>query len=147
MSPFALRAAGEKDLPRLLEIQAQWATTPRWTAEHFRREIGSERSLGLVAEEGGQVVGFGFLWLLPGEAQVADLAVHASAVRRGIGRALLRRLLAAAGERRCAEVTLEVGADNVPAQRLYACEGFRVVGRRAKIYNGTEDALLMSLKV
>lgn len=145
METITLRNAREEDLPGLLEIEAQWATTPRWTPEHFRREIGSDRSLGLVAEEGGRVAGFGFVWLLAEEAQVADLAVHPSAARRGIGRRLLRGMVEAARERRCAEVTLEVGAGNLPAQRLYGSEGFCVVGRRPKIYNGTEDALLMTL--
>lgn len=140
-----LRRATADDLPRLLAIEAQWPTTPRWNAEHFKRELGSERSLGLVAEEGGRVVGFGFLWLLPGEGQVADIAVDAAAARRGFGRALLRRMVEEARARRCETVTLEVSAENLPAQKLYAAEGFRVVGRRPKIYNGTDDALLMSL--
>jgi ribosomal-protein-alanine N-acetyltransferase len=140
-----LRRAIADDLPRLLAIEAQWTTTPHWTAEHFKREVGSERSLGLVAEEQGRVVGFGFLWLLPGEGQVADIAVDPASARRGVGRTLLRRMIDEARHSRCETVTLEVSAENVPAQRLYAGEGFKVVGRRSKIYNGTDDALLMTL--
>ena len=66
---MSLRRATLEDVPRLLAIEAQWATTPHWTAEHFNREVASERGLGLVAEEQGRVVGYGFLWMLPGEGQ------------------------------------------------------------------------------
>lgn len=142
-----LRRASDEDLPRLLAIEGQWTSTPHWTAEHFKREIGSERSFGLVAEEQGRIVGFAFLWLLPGEGQVADIAVDTAAARRGIGRSLLKRMIEEARSRRCETVTLEVNAENVAAQKLYASEGFSVVGRRPKIYNGTDDALLMSLSL
>ena len=142
---MSLRKATLEDVPRLLAIEAQWATTPHWTAEHFNREVASERSLGLVAEEQGRVVGFGFLWLLPGEGQVADIAVDPSSARRGVGRKILQKMIDEARRSRCETVTLEVSAENVAAQRLYAAEGFKVVGRRPKIYNGTDDALLMTL--
>jgi ribosomal-protein-alanine N-acetyltransferase len=140
----SLRPALEEDLPRLSEIEAGWPTPPRWTPEHFRKEIASDRSVGVVAERAGEIVGFGFVWLVAGEAQIADLVVDPALARRGIGRLVLRRLLAEARRRGCTEATLEVSADNPSAKALYDAEGFLIVGRRSKIYNGTSDALLMT---
>ena len=52
---------------------------------------------------------------------------------RGIGRALLRELLALADAQR-ATVFLEVRTDNGAARALYESEGFTVVGLRRRYY-------------
>jgi len=140
-----LRPVTEADVPRLLEIESAWATTPHWTADHFRREIGNERGVGLGAEQGGRLVGYAFVWVVAGEAQVANIAVDPVCARRGIGRLLLRRLIEAAAEKGARVLTLEVSESNAAAKALYGSEGLRVVGRRPKFYNGLEDALLMTL--
>jgi ribosomal protein S18 acetylase RimI-like enzyme len=53
-----------------------------------------------------------------------DLAVLPEYRGRGIGGALLEGVCAAARERGCCKVTLEVLARNEPARRLYAQAGF-----------------------
>jgi ribosomal protein S18 acetylase RimI-like enzyme len=60
-----------------------------------------------------------------GEAQIDNLAVSASARRRGIGRALLHRALHWALDKRAApKVALVTTEDNVNAQALYESNGF-----------------------
>jgi ribosomal-protein-alanine N-acetyltransferase len=68
---------------------------------------------------------------LGAECEILALGVKASARRRGLARALLDRLLAAAGRR---PVLLEVAEDNVAALALYRAAGFDVVGRRPAYY-------------
>ena len=67
------------------------------------------------------------------EAEIHTIGVDPAHQGRGIGRALLRGLLAAADALH-AEVFLEVRTDNEPARRLYESEGFTVVGLRRRYY-------------
>lgn len=55
---------------------------------------------------------------------VHDLAVHPGHRGRGIGRELLRAVVAKARALGCCRVTLEVQERNLPARRLYEDEGF-----------------------
>jgi ribosomal-protein-alanine N-acetyltransferase len=64
---------------------------------------------------------------------VHTVAVAPDHQGRGIGRALVRGLLAVADAEH-AEVFLEVRTDNEPAHRLYESEGFTVVGLRRRYY-------------
>ena len=84
--------------------------------------------------------------MLPGgrQAEVLTLAVAVEQWGRGIGSALLADLLAEAAQHNCAEVFLEVRADNPRAQDLYRRFGFSDVGIRRGYYqpSGT-DAIVM----
>jgi GNAT superfamily N-acetyltransferase len=53
-----------------------------------------------------------------------DFAVIPEARGLGVGKALMEAVLAAAKERGCCRVTLEVRSDNDRAKRLYAAAGF-----------------------
>ena len=55
---------------------------------------------------------------------VHDMVVAASARRQGIGRALLQAVEQHAKDHGCCKITLEVRADNSPAQGLYQSLGF-----------------------
>jgi ribosomal protein S18 acetylase RimI-like enzyme len=55
---------------------------------------------------------------------IHDLAVLPAYRRQGVGRLLLERVAAKGQELGCCKLTLEVRADNHPAQRLYAAVGF-----------------------
>ena len=68
------------------------------------------------------------------------MAVAPQAQGRGLGARLLGALLAEAERRRQRVVSLEVRADNGPAQRLYERHGFTRVGVRRGYYRGGVDA-------
>ncbi|MGW0807086.1 GNAT family N-acetyltransferase [Nonomuraea sp. NPDC002799] len=59
------------------------------------------------------------------EVDVNRLVVRPDAARRGIGRALVKEVMARAGERR---VVVSTGRDNVPARTLYERLGFVLTG-------------------
>jgi [ribosomal protein S18]-alanine N-acetyltransferase len=99
--------------------------------------------LGLAGEA---LLGYGGVAVTDDEAYIQTLGVARSAQRAGIGRRILQRLLddgSADGARTC---WLEVRADNLPAQAMYAAYGFRPRGRRRGYYqpSGT-DAIVMSV--
>jgi ribosomal-protein-alanine acetyltransferase len=92
------------------------------------------------------MAGYAGMMFIPGgtQADVLTIAVRQAYWGRGIGSALLSALLTAARERGCAEVFLEVRADNPRAHGLYLRRGFKDLGLRRGYYqpSGT-DAIVM----
>ena len=83
-----------------------------------------------------EVHSFGFVRADVPEIGIGVVAVHRS---KGVGRALLRALLATAHTMGCPALSLSVSPEN-RATRLYESEGFRKVGE-----SGTSWTLLCSL--
>lgn len=141
------RPMREADLPAVAALEARSHAAP-WTQGNFRDAIAAGYG-AIVGEAEGRVIAYGVLMLAPAEAQLLNLTVAAPARRRGLGRRLLRRLLADAvglGARQC---FLEVRESNHAAIALYLREGFAPVARRPAYYppaavaDRREDALVM----
>ena len=83
------------------------------------------------------LVGYGGLRFFAGpplaQAEIHTIGVDPAHQRRGIGRALLRGLLAVADARR-RRCFLEVRTDNEAAHRALRAEGFATVGLRRRYY-------------
>jgi putative acetyltransferase len=80
---------------------------------------------------GGELLGVGALKQLDGDhVEVKSMHTTVAARRRGVGRAMLDRLLAAAAERGARRISLETGAGEAfaPARSLYAGAGFASCG-------------------
>ena len=124
--------------------QALFAPEP-WSERLFWSELGQlDTRHYLVALAGADVVGYAGLCDYPDEALVQTLAVAPAAQGSGLGSRLLLALLEEAGRRRQRTVSLEVRADNLPAQRLYARHGFERTGVRRGYYAGGVDALVLT---
>ncbi len=101
----------------------------------------------LVICPGAQVVAYAVVAVVLDEASLLDIVVHPQHRGTGLGRKLLRAVLARArldGAGRC---LLEVRRGNDAARCLYRSEGFQEDGVRAAYYpapGGREDAILMS---
>ncbi len=97
---------------------------------------GTARGLG-GARRGALLVGYGGIAVVAAppraEAEIHTIGVDPAFRGRGIGRALVRGLLAVADALH-ATVFLEVRTDNDVARALYASEGFAVVGLRRGYY-------------
>ena len=116
-----------------------------WTARTFWSELGQlDTRHYLVALDGDEVVGYAGLCDYPDEAFVQTMAVAPAAQGRGLGARLLVALLEEAERRGQRTVSLEVRADNVPAQRLYERHGFTRTGVRRGYYAGGVDALVLT---
>jgi ribosomal-protein-alanine N-acetyltransferase len=136
-----------QDLPAVAALELASHAAP-WTEGNFRDALAAGYG-ALVGERDGVIVAYGVLMLSPGEAQLLNLTVAASARRRGLGRRLLQRLLADALGVGVAQCFLEVRESNHSAMALYLREGFAPVARRAGYYpppagsSTREDALVM----
>lgn len=117
-----------------------------WTVGVFHSEIEmmrrGERHY-LVARDGTEVVGYGGLMFVVGDAHVTNIAVAPERQRQGIATRLLAELAWAAIDRDCTALTLEVRVSNVGAQALYRAFGFVPAGVRKNYYENVEDAIVM----
>ena len=116
-------------------------------------EVSYPESYYLVAKPHGEdsVVGYAGLRAARIDALQGDiqtLAVSPAYRRGGLGRSLLRALLAEAYQRGARDVFLEVLADNEGALALYESEGFELIDRRVGYYQPDGvDALVMRTSV
>ncbi len=134
--------------PVLVLERAAFPDDP-WRAETFWAELArpETRSYVVAVDAVGLVVGYGGLMGAGSEADITTLAVDAGWRGRGVGTALLRRLVGIAARRGAGQVMLEVRADNPVAQRLYRAHGFtRIAVRRAYYQPGGVDAHVMRLR-
>jgi phosphinothricin acetyltransferase len=157
-----VRTAEPSDAPAIAAIYAHYVATSPATfdetapgAEAFARKIASVTAAGLpfvVAEEDGALAGFGYL--APYRERSAyrhtvedSVYVAPEALGRGIGRALLTRLLAD-GERSDARQAIAVIAatDAEASIALHRSLGFRDAGRLEAVglkHGSWHDTILM----
>ena len=138
----------------LMPVERELFAPEPWSERLFWSELGQlDTRHYLVALSGdevgadgvrGRLVGYAGLCDYPDEAFVQTMAVAPAAQGRGLGSLLLLELLAEAERRRQRVVSLEVRADNEPAQRLYAKHGFARTGVRRGYYPGGVDALVLT---
>lgn len=147
LSGYLMRPARAEDLDAIMVVEES-AYESGWPRSVFERELVQEWShVDLVCPSGSdEPVAHIVYWIVHDELHLLNVAVHRSARRRGLGRAMIERLLKVC-EAECLQyITLEVRVSNEAAIRLYQAHGFRRIGRRRRYYaNNGEDALVMAL--
>ena len=146
----------EHDLLEVVEIE-EHSGLSRWGWAAYYSELqGINRKLMLVARvarqleqvESDQVAGYIVARFAANELHINNVAVRIEYRRRGIGSALLTRILEEGQVMAATAAFLEVRAGNSLAQALYEKCGFRDVGRRRNYYSAPmEDALIMSAQL
>ena len=140
---MTVRPAAKEDNPAIAAMEA--ATFPSGASESFLASLIDGAGAVLAAAEGGALLGYAWYQLVLDEGYVGNVAVAESCRRQGVGTALVRAMLADAGERGAAFLTLEVRESNAAARRLYERCGFETVGVRRNYYERPrEDAVLMT---
>jgi ribosomal-protein-alanine N-acetyltransferase len=143
----------EHDLLEIVEIEEQSGLS-RWGWAAYYAELQSgNRELMLVARsthsailESNPIAGYIVARETAGELHINNVAVRAGYRRRGIGAALLERVIEEARRRKANAAFLEVRSANYAAQALYEKCGFRAIAQRANYYSEPrEDAVVMSL--
>jgi len=135
----------EADLDAVVELERGIFRHP-WNRRAFERELGGHplsRSW-VVRDPQAGVVAYACAWHVAGELLINNIAVAATHRRRGLGRALLARLLDDARRAGLERAVLEVRVTNAPALALYAAHGFRSIGRRRRYYSDGEDAWVLA---
>jgi ribosomal-protein-alanine N-acetyltransferase len=143
------------DVERVMRLERELFGDTAWTPESFWSELAYPVSRYYRVAEGwaedrgapAELLGYAGLMVSGAQADVQTVAVATAAQGRGIGRLLLRDLVAEAGRRGATSLLLEVRADNDAAVALYRGYGFEQIGVRRRYYQpGDVDALVMRLR-
>ena len=146
----------EHDLLEVVEIEERSGLSRWGWAAYYAELQGSNRGLMLVARvarpleqfKSDHIAGYIVARLTASELHINNVAVRLEYRRRGIGSALLTRILEEGQRLAAMAAFLEVRAGNSLAQALYEKCGFRRIGLRRNYYTTPpEDALIMSAKL
>ncbi len=135
----------EKHLAAIAGIEKECFSFP-WSEDALREELG--KGVFLVAESGEKTLGYAGCQTVLDEGYITNVAVSKASRKKGVGSALMRRLLEEAEKRGLSFLTLEVRASNSEAIRLYKKFGFGKAGVRKGYYDKPkEDAELWTLNL
>ncbi len=145
-SDLLVRSLAPDDVPAILDIERQGYSHP-WSESVFLDCFKDTYHLW-GACHGSVLVGYAVVAYMVDEAHLLNICVHPRVQSEGVGRHLLRHVLATAAHEGMSQLLLEVRASNARAVALYENEGFREIGKRPGYYpaaNGREDARVMVL--
>ena len=138
-TPSTVRVAElrRRDLARCAELErVLFPGEDPWSEAAFAAELDRGHLYLGAFDDSGLLLGYAGLAVVGfphPEAEVHNIGVDPEHQRRGVGRALLRALLAYSDEIK-APTFLEVRTDNDSAISLYQAHGFEVVGLRKRYY-------------
>lgn len=132
-----------EDAPAIAELEKRCFSDP-WSEKSIASEVHNPLAYWLVAEDGGEILGYIGSQSVLDAADVMNLAVSPDHRRKGIGEKLIKALTRHLQENGVIALLLEVRVSNAPAISLYEKLGFVQVGRRPRYYtNPREDALIL----
>jgi ribosomal-protein-alanine acetyltransferase len=142
-----VRDATPTDLDAVSSLERAVFDLSAWSPRLVEQEleaISAHRQV-LVAEVGGEVVGYAVSSIGGDICDVRRLAVVEPSRRRGAATRLMAELLAEPRRQECERAMLEVAADNAGALVFYRRLGFVEIARRPGYYDDGADAVVMSL--
>lgn len=138
-----VREMTAEDLDYVMEIENASFAIP-WTRKSMEGELGSAMKLYYVALCDDRVVGYAGMWHVVTEGHITNIAVLPEYRGRGVGKALMEKIMQIAEEKDMLGVTLEVRKSNETALCLYKKYGFVLSGIRKEYYeDNKEDAYIM----
>lgn len=140
---FILREMTSDDAVAVAEIEKECFSLP-WSAEALVASLQQNYSYFVVACVGEDIVGYGGVYVVAGEAEIINVAVKSAYRGNGIGKELVMALLAEAVNRNAKTAFLEVRESNHTAIALYERCGFEKNGIRKNFYEKpVENAVIM----
>ncbi len=115
-----------------------------WTPNILKSELESPNSKYIVAKENENIVGFAGIIISIDDTEITNIVTKKAERKRGIGTLLLDKLIEMTKKENRDKISLEVNENNIEAKNLYIKNGFEIVGRRKKYYNGIDDAIIMT---
>lgn len=132
-----------KDILRISEIERECFPQEPWSFQMLASSFDSEAFYGVLAEDGGEIVGYGGVTVAADTADIANVAVTESFRHSGVGTAVIAELTKTAKARGAKKIFLEVRVSNAAAMELYLKNGFKGAYARTRYYSDGEDCLVM----
>lgn len=118
-----------------------------WNINTLKGELKNQNSTYFIAKNQNEIIGFGGIWRSIDDVHITDIVIKKTFRGNGIGSLLLEKLIKTSKSEKFKSITLEVNNKNTIAQKLYLKYNFKEVGIRKNYYNGTEDAIIMTLEI
>lgn len=138
--------ASVKYLDRLCEIEMECFDEEAFTKKQIAQLLTDYNSIGLIARENGEIVGFivGMIYLdrKAVNGHILTIDVSPSHRRRGIGQLLLKEMESIFAKKGVQACLLEVREDNVAAISLYRKVGYKEIGRLENYYGNAHGIYL-----
>lgn len=140
---MSIREWKYQDILRISEMERECFPQEPWSFQTLASSFDSESFCGLLAEESGEIVGYGGITVAADVADIDNVAVSEPYRGNKIGEKIVKALLTYAKNKGVCKVFLEVRVSNVAAMKLYINCGFRGVYARTRYYSDGEDCLVM----
>ncbi len=132
-----------EDVPQVALIEKECFSLP-WSEEALKASLIQNYSYFVVAEVDNDIVGYGSVYVVVGEAEIINIAVKESYRGNGVGKVIVMSLIKEAKHRGAKKFFLEVRESNVTAIHLYEKCGFEKNGIRKNFYEKPiENAVIM----
>jgi ribosomal-protein-alanine N-acetyltransferase len=138
-----------RDMPEVLAIEAGSFAYP-WDEEGFVHCLRNRNCIGMVAEHDERTIAFMIYELHRRKLHVLNFAVHPDWRRRGVGAAMVRKLVSKLnpGAERRHKLVLEVRETNMGGQLFLRAMGFRAASLLREFYDDSgEDAYLFEYRL
>ena len=132
------------DILRISELEKECFPDEPWSFQLLVSSFECDVFRGVLAEDGGEIVGYGSITLTCDTADIANIAVTEAFRHSGVGSSILSELLAVAKSQGAKKVFLEVRVSNSAAMSLYLKNGFKGVYARTRYYSNGEDCIVMA---
>lgn len=138
-----LRPWKYEDILRISEIEAECFPEEPWNFRMLASSFENDNFYGILAEDGGEIVGYGGVTVAADSADIENVAVTEYFRNSGAGTAILNELVKIAADKKARKVFLEVRVSNAEAMKLYLKNGFKGAYARTRYYTDGEDCLVM----
>lgn len=138
-----IRAWKFEDILRISEIELECFPAEHWSYQMLASSFETEAFHGVLADDGGEILGYGGITVAADSADIANIAVTEQFRRGGVGTKIVKELVRTAKANGAKKIFLEVRVSNAEAMRLYLKCGFKGVYARTRYYPDGEDCLVM----
>jgi ribosomal-protein-alanine N-acetyltransferase len=138
-----LRAWKFEDIFAIAALEKECFPYDAWSYQLFANAFAAPAFNGVLAEEEGEIIGYGAITIAGDSADIENIAVAEPYRHGGVGNKLLRALIGCAEVAGVQNVFLEVRVSNAEAMKLYLKHGFVGVYARPRYYKDGEDGLVM----
>jgi len=144
MSDFRIMPLQLEHIDGVLEVDRLSFSIP-WSRASFENEaVLNDFARYVVAVDRDKVIGYAGVWIIAGEGQITNIAVHPDFRGKGTACKMLEALIDICICESVSDMTLEVRKSNLAAINLYKKHGFVQEGIRKQFYaDNKEDALIM----
>lgn len=143
MDSFKIIPLSQEHIDGVLVVDSLSFNIP-WSKQSFLEEVNNDFAEYVVAIKDNAVAGYAGVWIIAGEGQITNIAVHPDLRGMGIASRMLEAIIDICKSVKVTGITLEVRKSNTSAINLYKKYGFKEEGLRKNFYaDNNEDAIIM----